>query len=96
MEHRPQIVLAVTTMMGDGVGMFFQLTALVFSCFEGVRGLAVIVTVTVHIDMLYAHKIERGTDPLCNYVCVRAHMCSYTSNFKHVHVCQLDIWGQTH
>lgn len=47
------------------------------SCFHALKGwggLAVIVTVSVHIDMLYAHRIERGTDPLCNYVCVRAYV----------------------
>lgn len=37
-KRGPQIVLAVTAMMGGGdVGMFFQLTALMFSCFEGVK-----------------------------------------------------------
>lgn len=81
MEHRLQIVLAVTAMTGDGAGMFFQLTALVFSCFEGVRRLAVIVTVTADVDMLYAHIIERGTDPLYS-MCV--HMCSHTSECVHV------------
>lgn len=50
--------------MGNGVEMFFQLTALMFSCFKGMRRLAVTVTVTVNVDMLYAHIIERETDPL--------------------------------
>ena len=44
--------------MADGVGMFFQLTALMFSCSEVGRELALIVTVTVHIHMLHAHGIE--------------------------------------
>lgn len=90
MEHRPQIVLAVTAMMGDVFGMFFQLTALMFACFEGVRRPAVIVTVTVNMDMLHAHIIERGTDPLYHYVCVRT--CVLTQAILSVY--QLDARGQ--
>lgn len=45
--------------MADGVGMFSQLTALMFSCSEVGRELALIVTVTVHIHMLHAHAIQR-------------------------------------
>lgn len=51
-------------MTGDVVGMFFQPSALVFSCFEGVRRLTVVVTVTVNSNTLYAHVIKRGADRL--------------------------------
>lgn len=55
----------------DDVGMFFQPSALVFSCFEGVRRLTVVATVTVNSDTLYAHVIKRGADRLHYTVSVR-------------------------
>ncbi len=59
----------------DGVGMFFQLTALMFSCFGGSRRLTVIVTVTANINMLYAHRSVQGADPQCVCVCVCMYVC---------------------
>lgn len=55
----------------DVVGMFFQPSALMFSCFEGVRRLTVVATVTVNSDTLYAHVIKRGADRLHYTVSVR-------------------------
>lgn len=75
----------------DGIGMFLQLAALMFSCFAGVRPLAVLVTVTVNINMLHAHGIKPGADPLCG--CLRVvHMCVFPQAVWSVH--QLDVWGQ--
>lgn len=53
--------------MADGVGMFSQLTALMFSCSEVGRELALIVTVTVHIHMLHAHAIQRRAARPCMF-----------------------------
>lgn len=58
-----------------------------------VRRLAVIVTVTVNIDMLYAHIIERGTDPLYNYVCMCAPVPTVVPR-KQFWVCTCgSVWG---
>lgn len=55
----------------DVVGMFFQPSALMFSCFEEVRRLTVVATVIVNSDTLYAHVIKRGADRLHYTVSVR-------------------------
>lgn len=76
----------------DDVGMFFQPSALVFSCFEGVRRLTVVATVTVNSDTLYAHVIKRGADRLHYTVSVRK--CVFKRFRVYIRV-SYGVWEET-
>lgn len=95
MEHGLWIVLAMTAVMGGGVGMFFQLAAPMFSCFEGGEE----ASCYCHCHWWYGHALcthnrnEEQVHSTGLHVCV--FLCDLVQAFAFFCVYHLDVWGRT-
>lgn len=67
------------------------------SCFHALKGWGASLLLSLFISTCFMNTESNGEQihsaTMC--VCVRPRICSYTSSFECVHVCQLDVWGQT-